>query len=58
MQFKNLIISLLISSVVAKGSKNGTSTKAVTDKSLCKEMASLEKTVNLAASKLRSPQSE
>lgn len=47
MQFTNIFLSLLLSTaVVAKGNKT---TKAVTDKSLCKEMASLEKTVALAA---------
>jgi hypothetical protein len=47
MQLTNLFFTLLLSTaVVAKGNKT---TKAVTDKSLCKEMATLEKTVALAA---------
>jgi hypothetical protein len=41
MQFANILVSLLLSTaVVAKSNKT---TKAVTDKSLCKEMASLNK---------------
>jgi hypothetical protein len=41
MQFTSILVSLLLSTaVVAKGNKT---TKAVTDKSLCKEMASLNK---------------
>lgn len=47
MQLTNIFFTLLLSTAVAaKGNKT---TKAVTDKSLCKEMASLEKTVALAA---------
>jgi len=46
MQFSALFFSLLLSTaVIAKGNK----TKAVTDKSLCKEMATLTKLVDLAA---------
>jgi len=47
MQFTSLFVSLLLSTAVyAKGNKT---TKAVTDKSLCKEMAGLTKLVDLAA---------
>lgn len=47
MLFTNLLVSFLLSSVVyAKGNKT---TKAVTDKSLCKEMASLTKLIDLAS---------
>jgi hypothetical protein len=50
MQFSNLFIILLLSiAVAAKGNK----TKAVTDKSLCNEMASLTKLVNLAANETK-----
>jgi hypothetical protein len=46
-QLTSIFFTLLLSTaVVAKGNKT---TKAVTDKSLCKEMASLEKTVAPAA---------
>jgi len=46
MQFTSLFVSLLLSSaVMAKGNK----TKAVTDKSICNDMAKLTKLVDLAA---------
>lgn len=48
MQFTNFFVTLLLTSAVAaKGNK--TTTKTVSDKSLCKQMASLEATVSLAA---------
>jgi hypothetical protein len=47
MQFTNLFFSLLLTTVVAAKGKN--ETKGVTDKTLCKEMASLTKLVDLAA---------
>lgn len=47
MQLTSLFVSLLLTTVVAAKGKN--ETKAVTDKSLCKEMASLTKLVALAA---------
>lgn len=51
MQFTSLFVSLLLSTaVVAKG---GNKTKAVTDKSLCKEMASLTKLVSLASNETK-----
>jgi hypothetical protein len=51
MQFTNLFFSLLLSTaVVAKGNKT---TKAVTDKSLCREMAFLERMVALASNSTR-----
>ncbi|KAL5326021.1 hypothetical protein ACEPPN_007158 [Leptodophora sp. 'Broadleaf-Isolate-01'] len=51
MQFSNLFVSLLLSTaVVAKG---GNKTKAVTDKSICKEMAQLTKLVSLAANETK-----
>lgn len=47
MHFTSLFLSLLLSTAVAaKGNKTS---KAVTDKSLCKEMASLTKLVDLAS---------
>ena len=47
MQFSSVFVYLLLSvAVAAKGNKT---TKAVTDKSLCKEMASLTKLVHLAS---------
>lgn len=47
MQFTSIFFTLLLSTaVMAKGNKT---TKAVTDKSLCKQMASLEAVVSLAA---------
>jgi hypothetical protein len=47
MQFTSLFVSLLLSTAVAaKGNKT---TKAVSDKSLCKEMESLTKLVDLAS---------
>ena len=47
MQFTSIFVSLLLSTaVVAKGNKT---TKAVSDKSLCKEMSSLTKLVDLAS---------
>lgn len=50
MQFSSLFFSLVLATaVVAKGDKNSTSTKAVTDKSLCKEMSSLNQLVKLAS---------
>lgn len=50
MQIKSLFVSLLLTgAVIAKGHKANSTTMAVTDKSLCKEMASLTKEVNLAA---------
>ncbi|KAH7413261.1 hypothetical protein BKA64DRAFT_660643 [Cadophora sp. MPI-SDFR-AT-0126] len=51
MQFSGLFVSLLLSTaVVAKG---GNKTKAVTDKSLCKEMAQLTKLVSLAGNETK-----
>lgn len=47
MQFSNLLVVLLATAVAAKG--NSTKTKAVTDKSLCNEMAKLTSEVALAA---------
>jgi hypothetical protein len=58
MQFSSLFLSLVLATaVVAKGDKgdsekNGT-TKAVTDKSLCKEMASLNQLVKLASNETK-----
>jgi hypothetical protein len=51
MQFANVFVSLLLTTAVAAKGKN--ETKAVTDKSLCKEMASLTKLVDLAANTTR-----
>lgn len=60
MQITNIFFSLMLATaVVAKGgSKNGTSTKdtkvkAVTDKSLCKEMAQLTQMVKLASNETK-----
>ena len=53
MQFSSLFLSLVLATaVVAKGDKNGT-TKAVTDKSMCKEMASLNQLVKLASNETK-----
>lgn len=50
MQFSSIFFTLMLSTaVVAKGNKGNNTEKAVTDKSLCKDMAKLEKTVALAA---------
>ena len=48
MQFSSILLSLFVATAMAKGNKNGT-TKAVTDKSLCKEMNVLEHQVKLAS---------
>jgi ABC-type enterochelin transport system substrate-binding protein len=53
MQFTNLFVTLLLTTAVAAKGKNGTSSKAVTDKSLCKEMASLTKLVALASNETK-----
>jgi ABC-type enterochelin transport system substrate-binding protein len=53
MQFTNLFVSLLLTTAVAAKGKNGTTAKAVTDKSLCKEMASLTKLVALASNETK-----
>jgi hypothetical protein len=53
MQFTNLFVTLLLTTAVAAKGKNGTSTKSVTDKSLCKEMASLTKLVALASNETK-----
>jgi hypothetical protein len=50
MQLTNIFVALLLSTAVAaKGNSTKSSTKAVTDKSLCNQMAKLEKTVALAS---------
>ncbi|RDW84959.1 hypothetical protein BP6252_02549 [Coleophoma cylindrospora] len=48
MQFSSIFLTLLAATAVAAKGHNGT-TKAVTDKSLCKQMAKLQDTVDLAA---------
>jgi hypothetical protein len=53
MQFANFFVSLLLTTAVAAKGKNGTSAKAVTDKSLCKEMATLTKLVALASNETK-----
>ncbi|TVY57852.1 hypothetical protein LCER1_G002117 [Lachnellula cervina] len=56
MQFSSLFFSLVLATaVVAKGDKNSTSTgtKAVTDKSMCKEMSSLNQLVKLASNETK-----
>jgi hypothetical protein len=53
MQFTNLFVSLLLTTAVAAKGKNETSTKSVTDKSLCKEMATLTKLVALASNETK-----
>jgi predicted nucleic acid-binding Zn-ribbon protein len=47
MQFTSIFVSLLLSTAVV--AKSNSTTKAVSDKSLCREMASLNKLVALAA---------
>ena len=53
MQLTNLFVSLLLTTAVAAKGKNGTSTKAVTDKSQCKEIQALTKIINLAANETK-----
>jgi hypothetical protein len=54
MQFSTMYLSLVLATaVVAKGERGNSTMKAVTDKSLCREMRSLNKLVKLASNETR-----